>query len=139
MTGQTDLFKSKRQRGTKPPPPLEFPVHCMIADTLNRWLCGGWIWFHCPSGELRQIQTAKKLKRMGVKKGVADFLLVEPVRGRLHALELKRLGEKPTDEQERFGSDLRAAGGVWAWTDSYVGAIVILKCWGALPEGINPQ
>jgi hypothetical protein len=134
---QLDIFKSKRQRGVKAPPPLEFPIHCMVADSL-RLQCD-WIWFHCPSGELRTKQTAAKLQRMGVKPGVPDFLLVKPGSGRLYGLELKRLGKKPTDEQSAFGRDLIAAGGWWAWTDSYVGAIVLLKRWGALPEGFDPQ
>jgi hypothetical protein len=108
----------------------------MIADSL-RLQCR-WIWWHTPSGELRTKATAAKLQRMGVKKGVADFLLVKPhSAGRLYALELKRKGKKPSQEQLDFGEALEQAGGVWDWCDSYERAIAILKRWGALPDGFN--
>jgi len=135
MAGQLSLFKGKRQRGVKAPAPLEFAIHCMIADTL-RLQCK-WLYWHTPNGELRSIQTAAKLKRMGVKPGVADFLLVEPGRGRMFGLELKRQGETPTDSQWDFGRTLIAAGGAWEWCDTYDGAIAILKRWGALPKGLT--
>src|SRR6185436_8224446 len=51
MTGQLNLFKGKRQRGTQPPPPKEFALHCMVADTVRRWILPGWIWTHFPAGE----------------------------------------------------------------------------------------
>jgi hypothetical protein len=130
-----NLFRGKRQRGTKAPPALEFVIHCMVADTL-RLQCN-WLWMHVPNGELRAVQTAAKLKRMGVRPGVADFLLVEPGRGRMYALELKRKNEKPTDSQRDFGQDLIAAGGWWDWCDTYEEAITILKRWGALPKGLT--
>ena len=39
------------------------------------------------------------LQRMGVLPGVSDFVLVSPPHGQFHALELKRKGEEPSEEQ----------------------------------------
>jgi hypothetical protein len=147
---QLDMFKSRRQRGTKAPSALEFATHCAIADTLDRWLEPGWMWWHCPNGGRREKRKNPKtgetyspeggrLKRQGVKPGVSDFLLVSPPRARLHALELKRQGEVPTRAQLDYGARLERAGGVFAWTDTYAGAIAILKTWDALPSRVKPQ
>jgi hypothetical protein len=145
---QLDIFRSKRQRGRAPPPPHEFPVHCMIADTLKRWASPGWVWTHPPNGGERARRQnprtgswyspeGQRLARMGTRPGVSDFLLVGPPAGRLHALELKREGEEPSEEQARFLIDVQAAGGAAAWVDSYPAAIRQLQAWGALPSTIR--
>src|SRR4249919_1526596 len=101
MAEQLDLLTGRKAR--KLPAALEFEVHCMVADLLanKRCLVPGWLWWHTPNGEARTPATAGRLKRMGVKPGVSDFLLLSPD-GMLHALELKRRGEKPSDEQRAF-------------------------------------
>lgn len=145
---QLNLWKSKRQRGVKPKPPSEFAVHCAIADTLRRWIEPGWIWFHCPNGGARTKRQNPKtgqwyspeggrLERMGARPGVSDFLLVAPYMAQLHALELKREGEKPTKAQIQFGDDVTASGGEFAWVDNYKAAIAQLQDWGALPTTIT--
>jgi hypothetical protein len=135
---QLDLLKDpRRQRGTRPPAATEFATHCAIADTIRVNLAPGWLWFHCPNGELRPDGAGARLKRMGTRPGVSDFLLVAPPRGRLHALELKRRGERPTNAQHAFLADLADAGGLSAWVDSYGDAIEQLKAWGALKRSIE--
>src|SRR5262245_5792329 len=100
---QLHLFRGPRQRGTAAPPPPEFNLHCLVADTLRRWATPGWLWTHFPAGELRQPITAARLQRMGVQRGWPDFLLLAPG-GRPHALELKRRKSgRLTDEQAAFG------------------------------------
>jgi hypothetical protein len=147
MTGQLSFFAGPRQRGRKPPPAPEFAVHCMVADTLRRWASPGWVWFHPPNGGERPAFVNRhgkrisveggRLQRMGARPGVSDFLLVAPAGGRLHALELKRRGDRPDEAQTAFLEAVRAAGGISAWTDSYQGAIEILKGWGALRTRIE--
>jgi hypothetical protein len=146
---QLHLFRGRRQRGRKAPPPKEFLVHCAIADTLRRWIEPGWIWFHVPGGEERPARigpdgkrfspAGERLRRMGLRPGVSDFVLIAPPLGRVHALELKRHGKQPTEAQLAFGGELTAAGGVFAWTDTYAGAITTLQSWGALPATIKVQ
>lgn len=49
------------------------------------------------------VQQGRTLKRMGVKKGVADFFLAIPLKGKAGLwLELKIGKNKPTKEQEAF-------------------------------------
>ena len=60
--------------------------------------------FHVPNGEQRDARTGARLKRMGVKRGVSDILLLVP-RGEWHGLcvELKRrTGGRLSREQEEF-------------------------------------
>lgn len=130
---QVDLF-TKRVR--KPPPAPEFALQCMVADILNRWITPGWRFTHPASGELRSKATAARLKRMGVHKGWPDFILLSPA-ALAHFLELKRRGEKLSDDQEDFESYCQAHGYPHAWTDSFDVALAILKRWGALRTGIS--
>ena len=128
---QPDLF-TKRVRS--PPPALERETQIWLADLLDKYggLAPGWDWFHIPNGELRSENTGALLKRMGAKAGVSDFVFAAPPRARLHALELKRQGEQPTDEQIAFLEEVRAAGGQAAWVDNYREAIDVLTSWGAV-------
>jgi hypothetical protein len=92
---------------------------------------------HPANGELRNDNTGALLKRMGVLPGASDLIFCAPPEGRFHALELKRRGKKPTDEQRNFISAVAEAGGVAAWADSYDGAMSILRDWGALSERLH--
>jgi hypothetical protein len=130
---QVDLF-TKRVR--KPPPAPEFALQCMVADILNRWITPGWRFSHFPAGELRNKVTAARLKRMGLARGWADLILLSPA-ALAHFLELKRRGETLSDDQEDFESYCLAHGYPHAWTDSFDGALFVLKRWGALRTGIS--
>jgi len=57
---QLHLFKSRRQRGTLPPAPSEYQLHCAVADTVKRWIMPGWIYTHIASGEKRDQVTAAR-------------------------------------------------------------------------------
>lgn len=144
MTGQLNLFKGKRQRGTQPPPPLEFATHCALADTIRRWILPDWYWFHYPSGELRDHQinpktgnrfsiTGQRLLRMGAKKGVADFGFFH-ASGAVYWLELKRKGGVVTDEQSDFLAFMGASGHGVALCWSYEQAVQALVDWKILRE-----
>lgn len=139
---QLSLLKGPKQRGVKLAPAKEFAVHCLIADSLRHGISPGWIWFHCPNGgERPAFINAKgrrvsaeggRLQRMGVKPGVSDFLLIAPPHARFYALELKRRGETPDDDQLAFLADVEAAGGAVAWVDTFDKAIAQLTAWGAI-------
>jgi hypothetical protein len=131
VTGQLSLFKSARQRGTRPPPALEFETHCAIADTLRRGATPGWIWTHFPAGERRDLGAAARLKRMGLKGGFPDFLLIAPD-GVHHWLELKRGNAALTDDQKAFQLEMNMRGVPCAVARSYELAIAQLKEWGAV-------
>lgn len=67
--------------------------------------------FHVPNGGYRSARTAGRMKAEGVRKGVADFLLLVPRAG-YHglAVEMKRPGGRLRPEQEDFLRDLLADG-----------------------------
>ena len=119
---ELDLFKSKRQRGTKPPPPEEFDLHCLIADVLKRWCLPNWRYTHIPLGEYRTKATAGRLKRMGVTAGWPDFIFAGSTKfsgSRVCWLELKRRGNKATYAQEETSTFLKAAGFTYLLSDDF--------------------
>jgi hypothetical protein len=107
---QLHLFRSRRQRGVAPPPPLEFPMQCAIADLLRRWAKPTWLWTHIAHGEERPAEyrngvrvswAGARLKRAGLQPGWPDFLLMAPG-GRVHCLEVKRRGQYLSEHQAAF-------------------------------------
>jgi hypothetical protein len=140
---QLHLFRSKRQRGTVAPAPLEFAVHCMVADTLRRWATPGWIWTHLPMGERRDAVTGARLKRMGTQPGWPDLLLIPPLLGgdkaRPHFLELKRRGGRLTEHQAGFALWCKLNDCPHEVADSYEAAVKILQAWGALMHRVKVQ
>lgn len=134
--GQIDIF-TKRVRAAKAPDPLERELHIAVADHIRWAIKPGVIWFHPANGELRTDATGALLQRMGVRPGVSDLMFATPPGARLHALELKRRGRKPTAEQTAFLEALQAIGGVATWADSYDKAIAILKAWDILSDRLH--
>ena len=132
---QLDLLKRDKRGQFKvanpPPLALEFETHCALADTIAIGLTPGWIWTHFPAGELRDKATAGRLKRMGLKPGFFDFLLIDPD-GKHYWLELKR-GKAPlTGAQYLFGMAMLVRGVPCEVARSYEQAIDILAGWGAI-------
>lgn len=67
--------------------------------------------FAIPNGGKRDAKTAMILKNMGVRAGVPDVFISVP-RGGAHGLfvELKKVGGKLSDDQDRIIEALRAQG-----------------------------
>jgi VRR-NUC domain len=128
---QLDLLKSRRQRGVKLPPAPEFRTHCAIADALRVGIAPGWIWTHFPAGEKRDAGAAARLKRMGLKPGFPDFLLIAPTG--VHCwLELKRGRARLTEAQDLFRTEMLERGVPHAVARSFDEAIRVLTAWGAI-------
>jgi len=81
--------------------PKEHVLHFAVAKMLRDHARPEWQWTHVANGELRDKRTAAKLRNMGTHPGWPDLILVSPI-GQLHCLELKRIGERLSDEQEAF-------------------------------------
>lgn len=131
--GQIDLF-TRRIKGM--PPPLEFRLHCMVADILQDYRNPGWRYNHIASGEYRPPATAARLKRMGVQPGWPDFIVIGP-KGKLHFLELKRRGEGLSEAQEEFFAWCHEEKIKCEWTDDFKIAINTLKEWGAVQSKVS--
>jgi hypothetical protein len=111
--------RNERARGiTKDGKPIfsEDIEHIIVAQ----WLTINGVFFcHVPNEGKRSWATGKKLKRMGMRKGVVDFLIFDPPprEARMHhapigtVMELKALdGKKPTDEQIDFMTEMERRG-----------------------------
>jgi hypothetical protein len=131
--GQLNLFTG-RVRG--PPTPLEFTLHCMVADTLRRWLAEGWCFTHIPNGELRSKATAGRLKRMGLIPGWPDFILLSDD-GDPYFLELKRKGFSLSDSQASFAEWCSDRGVPYALCDDFDLALKQLQAWGAVVGSVR--
>ncbi len=84
----------------------ELSVHLAIVEYLHTVLPGH-LGFHPANGEKRDIQTAKKLKRMGVRPGVPDFVI--PISGgKVLWLEIKKPKGRASRVQKAFIDRLRA-------------------------------
>jgi hypothetical protein len=148
---QLDLLKGPRQRGVRPTGATEFEMHCVIADYLRVGKAPGWLWFHPPNGGersaiwkenkdgtiTRRSIEGGRLKRMGARAGVSDFILIQPGGARVHVLELKRRGEKPTESQLLFMDEVEQAGGKVAWVDTVDDALAVLEGWGAIRRQVR--
>ena len=130
---QPDLFS--RRKKVRAPSPLEWQVQASVADTMDRWLKPSWRFTHIASGELRDKGTAAKLKRMGVRAGWPDFVLLGPPG--LHCLEMKRKGEDLSADQELFEAFCKTVGTPYRWADTLDGALAILKEWGCLRVNVS--
>ena len=82
----------------------EDDLQAAVAELLDML---GWLYCHVPNGGKRNLREAARLKRMGVKAGIPDVLIFEPVvhtvsgsvTGFGLALELKIKPNRPTPEQ----------------------------------------
>jgi len=139
LTGrQLSLFKGKRQRGLRPPSAKEFALHCMVADTVRRFILPGWVFTHIASGEKRDMVTAVRLKRMGVAPGWPDLMFFHD-EGCVCFLELKRRGGRQTEAQAAIAEFLRDAGHQYNCVDNFNDAVSTLKAWGIVRSGIKIQ
>src|SRR6185369_6623822 len=113
------------------PIPIEGRTHIAVADRLRETCHPGWIWSHIASGEHRSPETGALLKRMGLRRGLFDFLLISPT-GVHHWLELKRGHTRLSEHQEEFAIALRRCGVPHHVAHSYDDAVRQLKRWGAI-------
>lgn len=108
----------------------EEKLHCAVVKHLQARGVPGLVCFHPPNGGKRGIREAVRLKRMGVRAGVADLIMLH--NGNAFALELKADNGRLSEAQDQFLADFRAAGG-FSWAayglDS---ALKVLKTWGLL-------
>ena len=127
------LAQGRRVRLRKAPVirPKEFELHVSVAALLRRRRAPEWLWWHTPNGEIRDKREAAKLKAMGAKPGVPDFLLISPY-GSVRFLELKRRGESLSEDQEAFSLHCIRHGIPYSVARTIDEALAALNGWGCL-------
>src|SRR5262245_55811079 len=125
----TDFWQRRPARAL--PPPIERRTHIALADLLRHTCRPSLRWSHIPSGEYRTEKTGALLKRMGMQRGMLDFLLISPT-GQHHWLELKRGPAPLTEAQQSFIDQLICCGVPWYVARDYESAVRQLQQWGAL-------
>lgn len=109
--------------------PNEEIIHEGIAKWMHQNVAC--VWFHVPNGEKRDAATAAKLKRMGVRAGVADIIVLHE--GRFIAIEVKRQGGVQSPNQKGFGEAVARSGGFYHLAYCLQDVINILKEAGVVP------
>ena len=85
------------------------------------------VYWHTPNGGKRNVIEAVRFKAMGVRPGVSDLIFLR--NGEAFALELKAADGRPTENQLKFLSDFRNAGGHAVCAEGLNEAIAILETW----------
>lgn len=105
----------------------ERDIHRAVVSHLHKRAKPGVVWWHTPNAPRNPVAGAI-LKRMGMRAGVSDIVLFH--NKELFALELKAPGGRPTEAQQEFLSDIRAAGGHGVVAEGLDEALGCLALWG---------
>jgi len=89
----------------------EFRLSCVVADYLARALPTRALFSHFPAGEKRSAVTGSRLKRMGLKRGWPDYLVI--LDGKTFGIELKAGKGKLSDVQLAVADAFVANGAPW--------------------------
>lgn len=106
------------------PSQAEFRLSCVIHDTLRLRGKEGLHFFAVPNGEARSAKTGARLKRMGVRAGEPDYVLLW--QGRAIGLELKAEGGRQSPEQRQIEQEWLLAGGLYRCVKGYEQAMEFL-------------
>ena len=112
----------------------ERDLHIAIVHYLRRVMPADITWWHCPSGEHRDIRTAQKLKAMGTIPGVADLNFVLPG-GFAAFIELKADKGRLSPAQQAFREAVEGLGARFAECRSLVDVEATLTAWGVQLKG----
>lgn len=115
----------------------EHSLQCAVADLLRLNAAPGVIWTHPPNGEARSARTGAKLKRMGVRAGAPDILIILPD-GRAACLELKGPKGTLSAAQRVWREDCRRIGVPYDTASTLWEAQAILDAWGAIGKPATP-
>jgi hypothetical protein len=140
MTARRDRISAGSARAAMAAGLNEHDIHKPIYQMLVRMLPLRAMVHHSPN-EIRRsgkaaIIEAKIAKSLGTIKGWPDLQIW--LDERLYAIEVKRPGEKPTDDQMLVAEGIVANGGVWACVQCMDHAVAALRAWGLAP-GVMPD
>lgn len=111
----------------------ESDIQILVADWLRLYESArDFIFFSVPNEGLDRASPARlaKLKRMGLRPGVADIVIIW--HGRAYFLELKTATGKQSEHQSAFQADCFYAGAEYGLAHSFEEAQKIVKEWGII-------
>jgi hypothetical protein len=109
----------------------ERDIHITICALLDVYAHPRLIWFHPANGEKRNIVTAMRLKKMGVKRGIPDLAFTLPD-GRSAYMEIKTPKGRMSDHQKYYRQKCWDMNVPYALVTCADDAMAILYEWGAL-------
>ena len=116
----------------------ESDIQIQVADWLRLYESArDFIFFAVPNEGMGQAKTGAglgrmaRLKRMGLRSGVADIVIVKA--GQAYFLELKALGGRQSDKQILFEDDAWRAGSPYEVAYSFEEAQKIIREWAIIP------
>lgn len=125
-----------------PRPISERHIHLAVADALRFFAAPGVVYWHTANERRCTPAEGAFLKRIGVRAGVADFIIIIPeclstaFGPAICFLELKTTKGRLSPEQKLFRDDVETAGCKYAMPRSVDEALTQLQEWGAL-HGAN--
>jgi len=116
----------------------ESDIQIQVADwlRLHEASCG-FIFWATPNESMGEARTGAglgrmaRLKRMGLRSGVADIVIVKA--GRAYFLEMKALGGRQSEKQILFEGEAKLAGAKYAVAHTFVAAQKIIREWAIIP------
>lgn len=114
-------FYSKRKK-------REYPEARLQAAIVQHLLFSGAFFHSVPNQRQCSVQEHARLKAQGLRKGVADLLIV--VNGKAHYLECKSSDGKLSPEQNDFAFDCEVRGIPFASVNNISDALITLAAWG---------
>lgn len=114
----------------KKPVTPERAIHLGIVHALNLLAKPGMVWWHTANERRTSAREGAFLKKMGVKAGVPDFVILGP--GLVAFLEVKRPGSYLSPSQRAMAQELESAGYSVTVVRSVDEAIDKLEMWGVI-------
>lgn len=109
----------------------EYDLQCAVVQHLKRRQKPGVFFFAVPNGEKRSAITGARLKKMGVRAGVADLVVL--VNGTAFGIELKASAKgRQSPAQVVAGREWEDAGGEYFIASSLDDALELLEQIGAI-------
>jgi hypothetical protein len=113
----------------------EAQLQMHVVALLNAYARPDIEWHHVPNGEQRHPVTARRLKLMGVRKGVADLMFL--IDDRSFAVELKAGNGRQSPDQIEWQERFERAGGLYFIARDIDDAVSVLKFIGAFRTNVS--
>jgi hypothetical protein len=118
--------------------PTEYQIHRAFTVWLRRWLGKKVVWWHTPNETNRNPAEAHVQHLLGLRPGVADFVLVGPG-GVAHFLELKAKDGQLSHAQRDFLNACHFQGARVGVAYSIEQAALCVLNWGLIPAATQAE